>query len=168
MNRFCAGLRFLLVAMMSLSFAESAFSEDNTLFYRGALDDKKAEAPNGAIANADYIDWSKNSAFGAGTVVHQPREGVWSISGYSIANYTFIEGKTGLIVFDTGNNIGMGQAALKIIREHSDKPISAIIYSHHHYTGGSTVFAEASKTGELPVYGHPDLEPDLKVSVAFQ
>ena len=34
-----------------------------------------------------------------------------------------------LIAFDTGNNIGMGREALRMIREVSDKPIVAIVYS---------------------------------------
>jgi hypothetical protein len=34
-------------------------------------------------------------AFG-GTEVIQVREGVWSVVGYSLNNYTFVEGETGL------------------------------------------------------------------------
>ncbi len=154
--------RLLALALGFLTLvAVPSVAQDTQLFYRGAFDDKVAEAPNGALANKDYIEWSQNSALGAGTIVHKPREGVWTITGYSISNYTFIEGENGLIVFDVGNNVGMGRAALKIIREHTDKPISAIIYSHHHYTGGAGVFAEGSATGEVPVYGHPDVDRNL-------
>lgn len=158
--------RFMLFLTAMLASVTPTAAQDTPLFYRGAFDDKVAEAPNGALANEDYIAWSQNPAYGAGPVVHKPREGVWSVAGYSVSNYTFIEGDTGLIVFDTGNNIGMAQAVLKIIREHSDKPISAIIYSHHHYTGGAGEFAKASTSGEVPVYGHPDVDRNLVSSAA--
>ena len=156
----------LVVFTVTLITAIPVYAEGTPLFYRGAFDDKVGESPNGARVNEDYIKWAQHPDYGAGPVVHKPREGVWSISGYSISNYTFVEGDTGLIVFDTGNNIGMGQAVLKIIREHTDKPVSAIIYSHHHYTGGAGVFAGASASGEVPVYGHPDVDRNLVSSAA--
>jgi hypothetical protein len=106
----------MLCLAAMLVWAVQAAAQDAPLFYRGAFDDKVAEAPNGALANEDYIAWSQNPAYGTGPVVHKPREGVWSVAGYSVSNYTFIEGDTGLIVFDTGNNIGMAQAVLRIIR----------------------------------------------------
>ena len=54
MNRICAGPLSFLVAMISLSFASNVFAKDDDLFYRGGLDGKKIEAPNGAIVNEDY------------------------------------------------------------------------------------------------------------------
>jgi hypothetical protein len=66
MTKTYTGKLFFMAAMMSLSFAGPAFSKDVPLFYHGAFDDKKAEAPNGATANADYIDWAKKSSFGGG------------------------------------------------------------------------------------------------------
>ena len=145
---------------MSLSFASNVFAKDDGLFYRGGLDGKKAKAPNGAIVNEDYKKFLTGGAFSEAKL-HKVREGVWSLVGYSISNYTFIEGKTGLIVFDTGNNIGMGKEALKFIRKVSDKPIVAIIYSHHHYTGGAKVFADEGGGKDVVVYGHPDVDKNL-------
>ena len=161
-RRVCAPVFFAVTLISAIPVG----AQDTPLFYRGAFDHKVGEAPNGARVNKDYIKWVQHPDYGAGPVVHNPREGVWSISGYSVSNYTFVEGDTGLIVFDTGNNIGMGRVALKIIREHTDKPVSAIIYSHHHYTGGAGVFARASKPGEVPVYGHPDVDRNLVSSAA--
>jgi alkyl sulfatase BDS1-like metallo-beta-lactamase superfamily hydrolase len=74
----------------------------------------------------------------------------------------FIEGETGLIVFDAGNSVGMGKATLAMIREVSDKPIVAIIYSHHHYTGGARVYVEEGGGKDVKVFGHPDLERNLQ------
>ncbi|MCP4751960.1 MAG: hypothetical protein GY866_13785, partial [Proteobacteria bacterium] len=39
------------------------------------------------------------------------------VMGLSVVNCTVIEGETGLIVFDTGNNVGQGKDILKKIRE---------------------------------------------------
>jgi alkyl sulfatase BDS1-like metallo-beta-lactamase superfamily hydrolase len=163
MNKICAGLLFFSVAMMPLSFAGSAYAKDDGLFYRGELDGKKVKAPNGAIVNEDYKKFIADGPFGKAKL-HKVRKGVWSLVGYSISNYTFIEGKTGLIAFDTGNNIGMGKEALKAIRKVSDKPIVAIIYSHHHYTGGAKVFADEGGGKDVVVYGHPNLDENLQSS----
>jgi alkyl sulfatase BDS1-like metallo-beta-lactamase superfamily hydrolase len=90
--------------------------------------------------------------------LYKVRDRVFMITGMSISNCTFVEGRSGLIVFDTGNNIGQGKQMLEKIREVSDKPIKAIIYSHHHYTGGTRLFVEDNKTEECAIYGHPKIE----------
>ena len=72
---------------------------------------------------------------------------VWAVTGYSLNNYIFIEGDTGLIGYDTGVNYGQGQRVVKMIQEKVNKPISAVIYSHSHYIGGTQAYADASKTG---------------------
>jgi alkyl sulfatase BDS1-like metallo-beta-lactamase superfamily hydrolase len=150
-----------LTAMMSLSFASYVLAKDDGLFYRGGLDKKKAETQNGAIVNEDYEKFVTDGAFGEAKL-HEVREGVWTLVGYSLSNYTFIEGKTGLIAFDAGNNVGMGKEALKFIRKVSDKPIVAVIYSHHHYTAGARAYAEEGNDNKIAVYGHPDLERNLQ------
>jgi alkyl sulfatase BDS1-like metallo-beta-lactamase superfamily hydrolase len=90
--------------------------------------------------------------------LYKVRERVYLISGFSLANCTFIEGESGLIVFDTGNNIGQGREILEKIREVSDKPIRAVIYSHHHYTGGTRLFVENDQGEACAIYGHPKIE----------
>ena len=85
-------------------------------------------------------------------------ERVYLIQGLSVVNCTFIEGETGLIVFDTGNNVGQGKEILATIRQISKKPIAAIIYSHHHYTGGASAFVEKGIDGNCAIYGHPKLQ----------
>ena len=96
--------------------------------------------------------------------LYKVRDRVFIIAGLSIANCTFIEGQRGLIVFDTGNNIGQGQEILEKIREVSSKPIKAIIYSHHHYTGGTRLFVEDNQNEDCPIYGHPKIEPNRQDS----
>ena len=127
------------------------------LFYRGDYDNEKTQTPNGAIVNQAYLDFITGGGW-AETKTIKVREGVYTIVGYSLSNYTFIEGETGLIVFDAGGNMGMGKETLAMIREISDKPIKAIIYSHHHYTGGARVYLEEGGAENVEVYGHPDLD----------
>ena len=157
-------LGFVAAILFGVAFTASA--QDAKLFYRGGLDDKKAEAPNGAIVNEDYKKLILEGGFGEAQTI-RVRDGVHTIVGYSLSNYTFIEGKTGLIVFDVGNNIGMGRATMSMIRQVTDKPIVAIIYSHHHYTGGAKVYVKAGGGQEVKVFGHPDVDRNLQSSAGL-
>jgi alkyl sulfatase BDS1-like metallo-beta-lactamase superfamily hydrolase len=148
-------------AALLMTFGSVASAQGTKLFYRGDFDDRKVEAPNGAIINEDYRDFILGGGWDAAQTI-KVRDGVHSIVGYSLSNYTFIEGETGLIVFDAGNSVGMGKATLAMIREVSDKPIVAIIYSHHHYTGGARVYVEEGGGKDVKVFGHPDLERNLQ------
>jgi alkyl sulfatase BDS1-like metallo-beta-lactamase superfamily hydrolase len=151
----------VLMATVAIGCSASLQAADEPeLFYRGDFDGKTVEAVNGAKVNEDYNKFLSEGAFG-GTQVIEVRKGVWSIVGYSLANYTFVEGKTGLIAFDTGSNEGMGREAIKLISEKINKPVVAIIYSHFHYTGGAKAYAATNPGADIPVYGHPDLEGNL-------
>jgi alkyl sulfatase BDS1-like metallo-beta-lactamase superfamily hydrolase len=101
---------------LSLGLGSQANAQDEKPFYRGGFDDQIAEAPNGAKVNGQYRKYLLEGAFG-GTEVVEVREGVWTVAGYSLNNYTFVEGKTGLIAFDTGMNFGQGQEALRLVQE---------------------------------------------------
>lgn len=158
-----------LIAFAMLASATGYVSAQEELpgkFYRGGMDDQVVVAPNGAMVNQQYL----NNIMSRG--LEQPRlikvrDGVHVLRGYSLSNYTFIEGKTGLIAFDTGNNMGMGRGALEHIREITDLPVKNIIYSHNHYTGGAKAYADdAAKRGveKVETWGHPDLENELRSS----
>jgi alkyl sulfatase BDS1-like metallo-beta-lactamase superfamily hydrolase len=124
------------------------------------MDDQIVDAPNGAKVNAQYEKFLSDGVFG-GTEVVKVREGVWSVVGYALNNFTFVEGKTGLIAFDTGANVGQGQEALRLVQEEVNKPVVAIIYSHFHYTGGAKAYAASNPTNKVEVYGHPDNDKNL-------
>jgi alkyl sulfatase BDS1-like metallo-beta-lactamase superfamily hydrolase len=145
---------------LSLCLGSQANAQDDKPFYRGGFDDQIVEAPNGAKVNAQYQKFLSEGAF-SGPQVIEVREGVWTVAGYSFNNYTFVEGKTGLIAFDTGVSVGQGQEALKLVQEKVNKPVVAIIYSHFHYTGGAKAFAASNSGKKLKVYAHPDLESNL-------
>ncbi|MGI9294180.1 MAG: alkyl sulfatase dimerization domain-containing protein, partial [Pseudomonadales bacterium] len=149
-----------LIAVVSLFFNTPAIATDTPLFYRGDFDHKVVEAPNGAMVNADYRSWVEDGPFGEATLV-KVRAGVWSIVGLSLSNYSFVETDNGLIAFDSGNNIGMGKQALEMIRTATDKPIIAIIYSHHHYTGGTQAYKKWGGADEFTVFAHPRLDVNM-------
>lgn len=159
----------LLKTFMTLVIAFSTFitpaMAQEKLFYRGDMDDMKAKAPNGAIVNKAYKGFLTTGAFAKPQAI-KVRDGVWSVVGYNLSNFTFVEGKTGLIAFDSGNNVGQAQEALKMIRKFIDKPVVATILSHHHYTAGTSAYAETNG-GAMDVYGHPDLDKNLQASAGL-
>lgn len=83
---------------------------------------------------------------------------LWSINnpGGWAANSVVIEGDNGLIVYDTGLSHQQGEAILAEIRQFSDKPVTAVFYSHHHpdhYNGTTGLVSEADvKAGKVRIY----------------
>ncbi len=137
---------------------------DTPLFYRGDLDDQIVTVENGARVNRDYAAFMESGVWSA-EKTWRVHDRVHTITGYGLPNYTFIEGDEGLILVDTGINKGMGQELLKKKREFSEKPIIAIIYSHHHYTGGAGGILDAYPDRDIPIYGHPRLDKNLLTSL---
>ena len=129
-------------------------------FYRGGLDDKVTIAPNGGKANSDYINYLE--AYSE-PKVYKPMEDVYVILGHSISNYNFIETPNGVVAFDAGNNVGSGQYAINELRKHTNKPIIAVIYSHHHYTGGASEYVKEGN-GNVMIIGHPDVDKNLQAT----
>lgn len=93
------------------------------------------------------------------------KEGVQKVSGAPIWLYTnigggipntvVIEGDSGLIIVDTTLKLEDGQKTMDMIRERTNKPIKAVIYTHHHndHVGGASAFVspEDAATGLVPV-----------------
>ncbi len=92
-------------------------------------------------------------------------DGVWTLAGYYFVYPTIIEGDTGLIIFDTGDDIKEGAGILDLATQVSDKPVSAIIYSHAHYVFGARPLVEAGKNVE--VIGHPNMNQNILESGAL-
>lgn len=92
---------------------------------------------------------------------------VWTIHvpGGWIGNSTVIEGKDGLIVYDTSVNVEAGAFIAAEIRKISDKPIKAIFYSHHHtdhYNGTSAlVTPEQVADGSVKIYAWDNFEEEI-------
>lgn len=92
--------------------------------------------------------------------LYEVRAGVWSLVGNGLSNQTFIQGPQGLIAIDTGESNEEMAAALAEVRQHTQAPLVAVIYTHFHYVFGTrAVFAEAGR--ELPVFGHARIAANL-------
>jgi alkyl sulfatase BDS1-like metallo-beta-lactamase superfamily hydrolase len=115
---------------------------------------KLGKAPNGAITNQKLLDGLEKVGWFKPTI-EEPAKGVWVFGGYAFAPIAVIEGKTGLIVIDTGDSKHDGEILLKALRKVSKKPVKAIIYGHSHTTFGAGVFAEGNQN--VMVIGHPEL-----------
>ena len=86
-----------------------------------------------------------------------PRPGVWSMVGNGLSNQSFVEGPEGLIVIDTGECVQEMAAALAAVRQHTDKPVAAVIYTHFHYVSGTTALLPHLAMADpkaLPIWGH--------------
>ncbi len=71
--------------------------------------------------------------------------GVYQVRGFALANITFIEGATGVIVVDPLGSVGSAKAALDLYHAHRPKrPVTAVIYTHSHsdHYGGARGVAD--------------------------
>ncbi len=83
------------------------------------------------------------------------RSGVWTLIGNGLSNQTFIHAPEGIIAVDTGESIQEMAAALRKLREVTDAPIAAVIYTHFHYVEGTrAIFDEGNHVENLPIFGH--------------
>ena len=52
--------------------------------------------------------------------------------GFAIANTIIVDAPEGLIIIDTTESVEAARAAYQAIREMTDRPIKAIVYTHNH------------------------------------
>ena len=83
-------------------------------------------------------------------------KGIYQVRSFDLSNITFVEGKTGWIVFDPLISPETAKAALDLInKEKGERPVVAIIYSHSHidHYGGAIgiVSAEDVKSGKVQI-----------------
>jgi linear primary-alkylsulfatase len=81
---------------------------------------------------------------------------LYQVRGYDLANISFVEGKTGWIVIDTGMTADFAAAALKMANEHlGERPVSGVIYTHSHidHYGGARgiITEEEAKERNVPI-----------------
>ncbi len=129
--------------------------------------DDTAKYPPSFSHNAEVVAVGPNGQMGhREAIAHQkrferklwaPRPGVWCMVGNGLSNQTFVEGPAGLIAIDTGECIEEMNAALVAVREHTARPVVAVIYTHFHYVSGTTAvlpYRAAADTDGLPIWGH--------------
>ncbi len=84
-------------------------------------------------------------------------EGIYQVRGFSLANVTFVEGETGVIVIDPLTFTESARAALALYRKHrGERPVTAVVYTHCHrdHYGGvrGVVTPEEARRQNLPVF----------------
>ena len=120
-----------------------------------------ATGPHGEIANAAFSAYGRQFE----RKVHAVTPGVWCHVGACLGNSTMIEGKSGMIVVDTGDCIEQARAQQDDFRQVSDKPLSTLIYSHSHYIFGSRAWVAPEQEGRVAVWAHPDLMTNMQRTV---
>ena len=102
-----------------------------------------AEAPPDSVHPSLWRLARLNAIHGLFEVV----PGVYQVRGLALANVTFIEGATGLIVVDPLGSVGAARAALELyFSQRSKRPVVAVIYTHSHsdhYGGARGVVDQA-------------------------
>ena len=69
-------------------------------------------------------------------------DSAWCYVGNGLSNQTFIRGPEGIIAIDTGECQEEMRDAISKLREQTDTPIVACIYTHFHYVAGTTAIVE--------------------------
>lgn len=86
------------------------------------------------------------------------REGVWCFVGNGLSNQTFIDAPDGIIAIDTGESNQEMDAALAALREHTQRPIVAVLYTHFHYVAGTRAVLSESGRDDIPIFGHARID----------
>ena len=81
--------------------------------------------------------------------------------GYS--NFGFIETDSGIVVVDAGWFPTPTANAYALLREQTDKPIIAVIYTHLHmdHYGGIQAMLPSDASGNIPIYGPADWQDTI-------
>lgn len=110
-----------------------------------------ATGPKGEIAHPDLIAHGKQFA----PKLSHIAEGVYHLVGVrSVANCTMIEGRSGIILIDSGSSIDDAEAFLTAFRTITDKPVVAVIYTHSHYCRGASAYLPEENPESVQVWGH--------------
>ena len=86
-------------------------------------------------------------------------EHAWCLVGNGLSNQTFVEGQS-IIAIDTGECHEEMKQAIEWLREETDLPIVACIYTHFHYVA-TTAIVEERGDDDFPIYGHAGIESNL-------
>jgi len=132
------------------------------------------QTPRGKIQRSFATDDSQTITLPGGQITHmkhaeqseilrrnfyEVRQDVWTLVGNGLSNQTFVEGPEGIIAIDTGESTEEMREAIAELRQVTDRPIVAVLYTHFHYVGGTeAVFEDAAAHGvsreSIPIYSH--------------
>jgi uncharacterized sulfatase len=88
--------------------------------------------------------------------------------GYDYSNFSFIEGKDGVVVIDTGWFQENVTPAMADYRKITEKPVKGIVYTHTHadHTGACQAVVPADEIGSVKVIGPRGWERNIKYEIA--
>jgi alkyl sulfatase BDS1-like metallo-beta-lactamase superfamily hydrolase len=157
----------MLIAAFSIGTAFSVMAQESSenfsrpqQVYRTEVE--RATLENGGVISKAVLEQMASTSGGHQTKqVVRVADGVYSILGVSAANMTFIEGEQGIIVYDTGDDLAEAKEFVSLIRTVTDKPVSALIYSHAHYVWGAQAVIDESIDKDIPVIGNERLNGNI-------
>ena len=118
-----------------------------------SVGDVKATAPNGGVGHRDAIEHTQRLQ----RKLWHVADGVWCLVGNGLSNQVFVEGPGGLIAIDSGESVEEMTAALAAVRQHTQAPVVAAIYTHSHYVGGTTALYDDGAPQAMPIWGHANI-----------
>jgi alkyl sulfatase BDS1-like metallo-beta-lactamase superfamily hydrolase len=89
-------------------------------------------------------------------------DNAWCYVGNGLSNQTFIRGPQGIIAIDTGECVEEMRDAIGKLREITDLPIVACIYTHFHYIAGTGAIVEDRGDADFSIYGHAGIAANLE------
>ncbi|MFV0591368.1 MAG: alkyl sulfatase dimerization domain-containing protein [Draconibacterium sp.] len=168
--------RLLLIGVVALGACSTGTKNEDqvkTNYPSPFMDAKNTELfeiHNGAVVSKETKDYWDLGELDQKRVsydeekMYEVAPGVWTFGSESIVNMHVVKGPEGLILFETGDNAHDGRNFYKHIRQVSDEPVKAIVYSHSHYALGARVIVdEEAKRGntDIMIIGHPNLNEEI-------
>lgn len=89
-------------------------------------------------------------------------EHAWCMVGNGLSNQSFVRGPSGIIAIDSGESVEEMRCAIDALREVTQEPIVACIYTHFHYVNGTQAILEDNQSGDLEIYGHSGIAANLE------
>ena len=149
----------LAAAMQGLDLSDERDFEDVRRGFIGTLDDAHTIDDQGGVAWSmkpyGFLDgelpdtvhpslW-RNARLNAVHGLFMVTDRVYQVRGFSLANVTFVECDTGVVVIDPLTYVENARAALALYTRHrGERPVRAIIYTHSHrdhYGGASGIIS---------------------------
>ena len=106
--------------------------------------------PGGQIAHELHVEQSGRLA----RTFSEVCPGVWCFVGNGLSNQSFIDAPDGIIAIDTGESIEEMNEAIAELRNVSQRPIVAVMYTHFHYVDGTKAVIAENNGKQVPIWGH--------------
>ena len=112
--------------------------------------DNTVTTETGQIVHRDLVDHSKRLVRN----FYKVGDHIWCLVGNGLSNQTFVDAPEGLIAIDTGESNEEMRTAIAELRNHTKKPIVAVLYTHFHYVAGTQAVLDDSPDTKIEIYGH--------------